>query len=207
MTNPKVGIIDYGVGNHASVLRLLSQIGFRSQIIKEPGQLTCCDLLVLPGVGCFPEAIKNLQKSRLLSSIRDYAEEGNPLIGICLGMQLLADSSVEMGLSSTGLGLIPGAIVKNESSLMHIGWNNLDVQKEDSVLWDFNGTDVYFNHSFCYQGEDRFIAAYSTPRIGHEPIVSVINSGDIWGLQFHPEKSQRSGQDLFKRLILHLTSC
>jgi len=195
-----VGIVDYGVGNHTSVLRCVRQLGFRARISPQPDELDQADVLLLPGVGAFPTAMNRLHASGLVGYLQQAAQLGRPLIGICLGMQLLAENSTELGFTP-GLGLIPGAVEAIGEPRWHIGWNSLEVAEGQTLLHASDGEVMYFNHSYAFQGPEAFVAAWSRVREGSEPLVAAIQRGSVWGLQFHPEKSQAPGLELLDRLI------
>lgn len=195
-----VGIVDYGVGNHTSVLRCVRQLGFRAQISSQPDQLDLADVLLLPGVGAFPAAMERLHATGLAGYLLRAAQLCRPLIGICLGMQLLAESSTELGFTP-GLGLIPGAVESIGDLRWHIGWNSLEVAEGQPLLHSSDGEVMYFNHSYAFRGPEAFVAARSRVRDGAESLVAAIQRGSVWGLQFHPEKSQAPGLALLERLI------
>lgn len=195
-----VGIVDYGVGNHTSVLRCVRQLGFRARISLQPDQLDQADVLLLPGVGAFPTAMERLHATGLVGYLQRAAQLGRPLIGICLGMQLLAESSTELGFT-TGLGLIPGTVDAIGEPRWHIGWNSLEVAEGQPLLHSSDGEMMYFNHSYSFRGPHEFVAVRSRLREGREPLVAAIQRGSVWGLQFHPEKSQSAGLELLERLI------
>jgi len=195
-----VGIVDYGVGNHTSVLRSVRQLGFRVRISTQPDQLDHADVLLLPGVGAFPTAMERLHATGLVEYLQRAAQRGRPLIGICLGMQLLAESSTELGFT-LGLGLIPGAVQAISEPSWHIGWNSLEVASNQPLLHASDGEVMYFNHSYSYRGPEAFVAAWTRVCEGSQPMVAAIQRGSVWGLQFHPEKSQRPGLELLERLI------
>jgi len=195
-----VGVVDYGVGNHTSVLRCVRRLGFRARISSQPDQLDQADVLLLPGVGAFPTAMERLHATGLVGYLQRAAQLGRPLIGICLGMQLLAESSTELGFTP-GLGLIPGAVEAIGEPRWHIGWNSLEVPLRHQLLHASDGEVMYFNHSYCFRGPTDFVVAISRVYEGSEPLVAVIQRGSVWGLQFHPEKSQGPGLELLDRLI------
>lgn len=195
-----VAIVDYGVGNHTSVLRCVRQLGFRAWISPQPGKLDQADVLLLPGVGAFPTAMERLHATGLVGYLQRAAQLGRPLIGICLGMQLLAESSTELSFTP-GLGLIPGAVEAIGEPRWHIGWNSLEVADGQPLLHASDGEVMYFNHSYAYRGPEDFVAARTRLREGSEPLVAAIQRGSVLGLQFHPEKSQASGLELLERLI------
>jgi len=193
----EVAIIDYGMGNHASVAHSLRNIGFRVRVSQEPAKLNLVDVLILPGVGAFPAAMDALYERDLVTYIQEQARLGRPLIGICLGMQLFASTSLEHG-NTVGLDLIPGNIVPFSDHDVHIGWNTLECIKKDSLLYQSDGQSLYFNHSFYYQGSPEFeIATARNPMV----FSAAIQRGNIIGLQFHPEKSDKLGLKIIENFL------
>lgn len=201
MSYVTVGIVDYGMGNHASVIHSLRNLGFRVRVSAEPAVLDAADVIVLPGVGAFPAAIQALHQRGLVSYLQKQAREQRPILGICLGMQLLTSASHEFQYTA-GLDIIPGEVVPLTSAKWHIGWNTLECVEAGSLLQPSDGQAFYFNHSFCYQGPSEYQVALSRHP---EPFASVIRRGNVVGIQFHPEKSQKAGRVLLKNLILGLT--
>ncbi len=195
-----VAIVDYGVGNHTSVLRCVRKLGFRAVISQSAAQLDQADVLLLPGVGAFPTAMERLHALDLVNYLHRAAQLGRPLIGICLGMQLLAESSMELGFTP-GLGLIPGPVEAIGEPRWHIGWNSLEAAPGHPLLQASDGEVMYFNHSYAYRGPEEFVVARSRVTEGGLPLVAAIARGSVTGLQFHPEKSQQPGLDLLARLI------
>ena len=195
-----VGIVDFGVGNHTSVLRCVRQMGFRARISHQPDHLDQADVLLLPGVGAFPTAMERLYATGLVSYLQRAAQLRRPVIGICLGMQLLAQSSTELGFTP-GLGLIPGAVEAIGAPRWHIGWNSVEVDDSQSLLKASDGAVMYFNHSYVFRGPEAFVAAHARVSEWSEPLVAAIHRDSVWGLQFHPEKSQSPGLELLERLI------
>jgi len=197
MSKLTVGIVDYGVGNLASLRQALFEIGFRCRISDQPSVLDACHVLVLPGVGAFRPAIEALRSRGLDQYLIAQAAEGRPLLGICLGMQLLADESLEHG-SERGLGIIPGAIVPFGAPHWHIGWNTIEHTTSDPLFAESDGDAFFFTHSFVYEGP----AAYRVAQTKFERVFSsVIRRDRVVGVQFHPEKSQQAGRALLQRLI------
>lgn len=195
-----VGIVDYGMGNHASVSHSLRDIGFRVRISADATVLNEVDVLLLPGVGAYPSAMKALHERNLVEYLREKAREQHPIIGICLGMQLLTTGSYEHCYTA-GLNLVPGEVMPLEGSKWHIGWNTIVCVQHDALLSGSDGQTFYFNHSFSYRGPTEYQVALS-----HHPtpLTSVIRRGSIVGLQFHPEKSQAAGRVILKNLITGL---
>jgi imidazole glycerol-phosphate synthase subunit HisH len=200
MSNLTIGIIDYGMGNHASVMHILKSMGFKVRISDDPQILNNTNILILPGVGAFPSAMQALRDRGLVNYLQKQAEMQRPMIGICLGMQLLTTASYEFEYT-LGLGLIEGEIVPLASSKWHIGWNEIKCLQQDLLLESSNHQAFYFNHSFTYQGAVKYQIAIAQHS---QTITAVIRSGSIVGLQFHPEKSQVAGNELLKNLIMGL---
>ena len=163
----------------------VKKLGFRVRVSSNLEELDSADVLLLPGVGAFPKAMDRLNKLGLADYLRRAAQLGRPIIGICLGMQLLTEGSSELG-ETAGLSLIPGKVTEIGKPKWHIGWNGLEVVGEKESLIQSDG-DVYFNHSFAYNGPDEFISAYSRVSDTNK-IVAIISRGSVVGIQFHPEK-------------------
>lgn len=201
MNQVTVGIVDYGMGNHASVIHSLRDLGFRVRVSDVPEVLDASDILVLPGVGAFPAAMQVLHQRGLVSYLQQQAREQRPIIGICLGMQLLTSASHEFQYTA-GLDLIPGEVVPLTGAKWHIGWNTLECVNTDPLLQPSDGQAFYFNHSFCYQGPNE----YQVGLARHPgPFAAVIRRGNSVGIQFHPEKSQAAGRALLKNIISGVT--
>ncbi|MBN1548077.1 MAG: imidazole glycerol phosphate synthase subunit HisH [Syntrophaceae bacterium] len=195
-----IGIVDYGMGNHASVVHSLRHLGFRVRITKEPAHLDLVDALVLPGVGAFPTAMQTLHEEGLVTYLQEQARLQRPLIGICLGMELLASVSYEYNYTA-GLDLIPGEIVPFANQGWHIGWNTLECTQRNEWFQPSDGLAFYFNHSFYYEGPMEYQIAVTRHPVA---FAAVIRRGSVVGLQFHPEKSQTAGKELLKNLIMGL---
>ncbi|WP_319245057.1 imidazole glycerol phosphate synthase subunit HisH [uncultured Propionivibrio sp.] len=200
MSKLSVGIVNYGVGNLASVRHCLQELDFRCRVSDDTAVLSGCDLLLLPGVGAFPLAMKALQACGLDRYLVEQSAQGRPLLGICLGMQLLADASHEGGLTR-GLGLIPGEVVSLGQGRWHIGWNSVE-KLGASPLFDLDGGDCfYFNHSYVYRGADE----YQLCRTRFDgDFAAMIGTGKTVGIQFHPEKSQIAGHALLQKIVRRL---
>lgn len=203
MKRVKIDIIDYGMGNLQSVRNALERLGCEVGVSSDPKSIGNADALVLPGVGAFGEAMGNLQQRNLVAPLRRAVlEEGKPLLGICLGMQLLADSSEERG-EFRGLSLIPGAVKKISVSaglrLPHIGWNSVSLRKPDPLFGGIpDGGAFYFVHSYRFECDDTYVAGLTD--YGTE-ITAAVQKDRIFGVQFHPERSQRKGLRLLKNFI------
>lgn len=200
MNRVTVAIVDYGLGNHASIRHALQDAGMRVRIGADAETLDACDVLLLPGVGAFPAAMQRLQSTGLDKYLRHAAFSGRALLGICLGMQLLVEESLEFG-HSVGLGILPGKAVALHAPAWHIGWNNLHGTGNDPAVQSFHGEQVYFNHSYALQCEAAYVTAVAM--LG-QPIVAAIRREKIVGLQFHPEKSQSVGHQMLSSLITEL---
>lgn len=198
-------IIDYGMGNLASVRRAFEECGANVVVSDNPSDLESATQLVLPGVGAFADGIQNLKDNGWVPAIRKATlENGIPFLGICLGMQLIADKSFEGG-EHAGLGLIAGEVVRFKATsqnerIPHIGWNEIS-PKNDSPLFHgiAQGTDVYFVHSYHFVVKDPQHVIATTPYCGE--FVSAVATGKIFGVQFHPEKSAKSGFQILKNFL------
>ena len=192
-----VVVVDYGVGNHSSILRSLQTLGYRCRVTHEKESLASADLILLPGVGAFPPAIKAIEIRGLSDYLRGWARNGKPVLGICLGMQLMADSSTEFG-QTAGLGLIPGHVLPLQQAKWHIGWNTFESIGNNSLLRSIDGKSVYFNHSFVLEAPVEYVVGVA--RI-QTPFVVAVRRDNVMGLQFHPEKSQTIGLKALKHVI------
>ena len=197
-----IGIIDYGVGNLFSLKSSFDAIGIETFVSGDAERLTTADRLVLPGVGAFADAAEKLRRSGLDAYICRRTEEGTPLLGICLGMQMLFEKSYEYG-EYRGLGLLKGSVVPMQERLPkplktpHMGWNALNICREDSKLFSNTrqGEFVYFVHSYsAVECEDSLAA---TVEYGI-PITAAVEKGNIFGCQFHPEKSGSVGLEILR---------
>ena len=199
-----VAIIDYNMGNLASVYNACKLIGVKADIVSDPLKVKDYDKVILPGVGAFADAMENLETTGMKSAVLEFAASGKPMIGICLGMQLLFDSSEEFGLTK-GLGLIPGKVVAFDKSKMdmkdhkvpHIGWNKLF--HKDSKLFDgLENPYLYFVHSFHVVTEDKY--TIGTTHYGYD-FTSSVQKDNIYGFQPHPEKSHDNGIKILKNFM------
>lgn len=184
-------IIDYGVGNLSSLISACEAIGFKVEVSGDPALILAADALILPGVGAFGAAMKELEKRGLISLIKEKAQNGTPMLGICLGMQLFFDYSEENGFYE-GLGLIKGSVkrIPETVKVPHMGWNQLD-----------SGEYVYYVHSYYVETEPEFVAAYSDYGV---KVPGIVQQGRLLGMQFHPEKSSSAGLGLlnkFKEMV------
>lgn len=193
---PFVAIIDYGLCNLDSIRRAIEMCGGDPFITDDPARLNDANLLILPGVGAFGAAMSNLKARGMDQAICDQVEAGIPLLGICLGMQLLGTRSTEGG-TFDGLDLIKGDVVRleeqsSEDRIPHIGWNSVRFDADDPLFADIaSDTDFYFVHSYHMRCQDTTSVAASTPYCGR--FAAVVRRDNVAGAQFHPEKSQKAG--------------
>jgi imidazole glycerol-phosphate synthase subunit HisH len=191
----QVAVIDYGMGNRRSVEKALEHVGARATITDDHDRLRASDGLVLPGVGAFPQAMRNLDALGLPELIRELVHQGKPLLGICLGMQLLFDTSHEMG-GAAGLGLIGGAVSRLETGglrVPHIGWNEVRLERASPLTAELPeaGCPFYHVHSFAARPRDP-ATVIGTTEYG-ERFATIVGRENVFGVQFHPEKSSRNG--------------
>lgn len=200
MTRHTIGIVDYGAGNLASVRHALRSMGYRSRCSNDRDTLASSDLLLLPGVGAFPAAMEALQAQKLVDFIREEAAGGKPVVGICLGMQLLAESSTEWQFTA-GIGLIPGEVLGLRQANWHIGWNSLEVIVDDPMFRVADGRAMYFNHSYAFDPPPEYRMAVARLDSRSQPFTVAVRRKNVVGLQFHPEKSQAAGRRLLSSVI------
>jgi glutamine amidotransferase len=197
-----IGIVDYNVGNVNSVKNAIEILGYRAIISNDIKVLNHCSHLILPGVGAFKEAIEQLRNSGLIDFLEEFIfKEKKPILGICVGMQLMFNSSSEDGYH-IGLGWLGGDVkslnVPKDFKLPHVGWNNIELKNNNLFYNIENGVDYYFDHTFeCIASENIVIATTNYPN----KIDSAINKNNIYAVQFHPEKSQIDGLRIFKNFI------
>ena len=195
-------IIDYGMGNLRSVAKAFEALQVKSQISNQPDEIEAATRLVLPGVGAFGEGMANLRKLNLIELLTDKVKQGTPFLGICLGMQMLAQSSTEGGLHQ-GLGWIEGQVdlltsPSGKLKLPHVGWN--EVEAAESRLYRGLSTrpSFYFVHS--YQLITQAALLVSRAEYGSSFVAS-LEQENLWGTQFHPEKSQKSGMQVLRNFL------
>lgn len=190
-------IVDYGVGNLKSVANAMKYLGLDTRISGEKGDLERADSILLPGVGAFPDAAEKLRGTGLDREIMRQAER-KPVLGICLGMQLLFDMGYEVR-PCAGLGLIPGKVdrIETDLKLPHIGWNSLTFQNDSPLFRGLeDGERVYFVHSFCaYAEREDTVTARTDYGLS---LVAAVGSGNVFGCQFHPEKSGETGLKILR---------
>ncbi|MDQ0975194.1 glutamine amidotransferase [Neobacillus niacini] len=197
-----IGIVDYGMGNLFSVSKALERLNADYFISGDREELLSADALLLPGVGSFRDAMEVLQAD----TIKEFAESGKPLLGICLGMQLLFEDSDENGFTK-GLGLLPGHVrrfsgtnAKGETyKVPHMGWNKLEFVKSSPLLDGLEEDYVYFVHSYYVSAENS--EALLAKANYHEEVSAVVGKDNIFGMQFHPEKSSKLGMALLNNFL------
>ena len=194
-------IVDYGVGNLFSLRSSLAAIGEEAEVTGDARRIAAADRVILPGVGAFADARRKLAETGMDEAVLDAAESGKPLLGICLGMQLLFERSHEYG-EHAGLGLLRGEVVGMAGRIPaglpipHIGWNALDILRPGGILKYVKGGDcVYFVHSYCAVGCDESLTA--TAEYGMA-VTAAVSLGNVHGCQFHPEKSGRVGLSILR---------
>lgn len=204
----EIGVIDYGMGNRRSVQKAIEHVGARARITHEHDELRAADGLVLPGVGAFPQAMRNLHALGLLDLIRELAADAVPLLGICLGMQLLFDRSEELGRTA-GLGLIPGRVTRIDAGglrVPHIGWNEVRFERSSPLTAGLpqKGCPFYHVHSFAVRpGDGRDVVG--TTEYG-ERFATIVSRGSVNAVQFHPEKSSAHGLAMLRNFVAACTS-
>ena len=197
-----VAVVDYGVGNLFSLCSSLRAIGAEAVVTDDPAVLAAADRILLPGVGAFGDAADKLRERGLFDVLRNLANDGKPLLGICLGMQLLFEKGYEYG-EHEGLGLIQGAVrpiaevIPEGLKIPHIGWNALSLGEKKHPLFRYleEGECVYFVHS--YYGTDCAESVIATAEYG-APLTAAVANGNVMGCQFHPEKSGKAGLSILR---------
>jgi glutamine amidotransferase len=199
-----IAIIDYGMGNLRSVSKAFERLGFAVNVTRNPRQIDDASHVVLPGVGAFPDCMRNLEEMGLIDPVHRALSSGKPFLGICLGLQLLFTESEEFGLHK-GLGWLRGRVVRFQDKglkVPHMGWNTLEIRKTTPVLQGLpTNAMVYFVHSYYVVPEDPSVIA-TTTEYG-QPFASSIATGNLFACQFHPEKSQAVGL----RLLRNFAQC
>jgi len=206
-----IGIVDYNMGNLASVINAFAKVGANASLESDPTKLAQYDKLILPGVGAFGDAMEHLKENGMDKAVIAYAQSGKPLLGICLGMQLLFESSEEFG-STQGLGLIPGKVVAFDEAkfdhpqkVPHMGWNEtFQMRNEKLEIRNdlFKGLPddfyLYFVHSYHAVCDDKY--AIGKTHYGYE-FVSAVQNNNIYGIQPHPEKSHENGLKIIENFV------
>lgn len=198
-----IAIVDYGMGNLHSVSKAVERLGYTALVTGDEQEILGASGVILPGVGAFGDAMQHLRETKLDTVVKQVSENGTPLLGICLGMQLLFSRSEEHG-SHEGLGILPGDVVRFEEraeyKVPHMGWNELEFKHQDSPL--FNGLEeghVYFVHSYHVKPEVESNLLAVTD-YGY-PVTAIVGQGSVYGMQFHPEKSGELGMQLLNNFL------
>ena len=199
-----IALIDYGIGNLRSVKKAFEAVGTNIVQTSESNLILNADKVVLPGVGAFKDGVKGLQNRNLIPTLLELKRRKTPLLGICLGMQLLFDASSEMG-NNKGLGFIEGEVRKFSNSALKIpqtGWNQIEIINKSPLLKDVKDQSyVYFNHSYyCDPSKSVDMIAQTDYGLAY---ASAVQKGSIYGVQFHPEKSQDIGLIILKNFVEH----
>ncbi len=197
-----IAVIDYNMGNLRSVQNAFDKVGAEAKIVSDPKEVGKFDKLLLPGVGAFGDAMEHLRKSGMDEAIKDFAKSGKPILGICLGMQLLFEKSYEFG-ENEGLGLIEGEVVAFDKSkfqkplkVPHMGWNEVFVFRDTPIFKDLpKAFYLYFVHSFHAVCDDKYVIGKTF--YGYE-FVSAVCKDNVYGIQPHPEKSHDNGLKIIK---------
>jgi len=198
-----IGVIDLGRGNIGSVFNALKFLGESPCVLDSPRRINDCKKIILPGVGSFFSSMTELKSRNFSEALRGFAAHGGKILGICLGMQLLASLGTENG-EIEGLNLIPGKVRRMSPPdgfrVPHVGWNGVNRKQRHPIFQGVKeGVDFYFTHSFIFEVDDPSHAVGST-NYG-EAFTSVVVSGNVWGVQFHPEKSQKNGLRILKNFL------
>ncbi len=204
MSGPRaqIAIVDYGMGNLRSAAKAIEHVGAAATVTADPEALAAADALVLPGVSAFPEAMRRIGARDLAAPIRERVAAGVPLLGICLGMQLLFESSSEHG-GAEGLGLLPGHVDELKADRLktpHIGWTPVERQRDSALTAGLpaGGEPFYFVHSFVARPHPEHLLA--TSRYGEE-FAAIVGDGRVFGTQFHPEKSSAAGLRMLAEFV------
>lgn len=197
-------IIDYNIGNLKSVTGAFSRIGLETVVSRDKDVIRSADAIVLPGVGAFPVAMDNLKKFDLIDILKERKEAGIPILGICLGMQILFEKGYEVK-ETKGLGFIPGTVeyMEIDEKIPHMGWNQLHFNQVHPILKNIHeNDDVYFVHSYMAHCPHENLVAYTD--YGNAKVTALVQNKNVIGCQFHPEKSGAVGQQIllaFKEMI------
>lgn len=195
-----IAIIDYGMGNLHSVSKAVERLGYEALVTSDPDEIMAADGAILPGVGAFGDAMDNLRETGLKDTVLRYAASGKPLLGICLGMQLLFAESEEHG-KHEGLSLLPGKVIRFRGpyKVPHMGWNKLSFRKASPLLEGLEEGHVYFVHSYHAIPEQTADLLATTDY--YQAVTAIVGRNNVYGMQFHPEKSGELGMRLLERFL------
>ncbi|MBN6186907.1 imidazole glycerol phosphate synthase subunit HisH [Aneurinibacillus sp. BA2021] len=194
-----IAIIDYGMGNLHSVSKAVERLGYEYTFVSDAEALNEAEGAILPGVGAFGDAMKNLKERGLVEPIRQFAASGKPLLGICLGMQLLFAGSTEHG-NHEGLGILPGQVIRfaGDYKIPHMGWNRLEFLQTDRIFDEVEEGYVYFVHSYFLQPSEENRPVLLATADYYQEVPGIVGRGNVYGMQFHPEKSGTVGMKLLE---------
>jgi glutamine amidotransferase len=198
-----IGIVNYNMGNLASVKNAFDKIGANAEIVSDAEKLKNYDKLIFPGVGAFGDAMEHLKETNLDEAMREYVQSGKYVLGVCLGMQLLFESSEEFG-EHKGLGIIPGKVVRFDKKIEsthkvpHMGWNKMFFKGHSPLFDGLNDPYLYFVHSYHVVCDDEYVIGKTI--YGYE-FVSAVNKDNVFGFQPHPEKSHEAGLKILDNFV------
>jgi glutamine amidotransferase len=199
----KIGIVDYNMGNLASVKNAFDKIGADAEIVGDAEKLKNYDKLIFPGVGAFGDAMEHLKKTGMDEAIKEFIKSGRYVLGVCLGMQLLFEKSEEFG-KHKGLGVIEGEVVRFDETrvgnhkIPHMGWNKMFFTKNTPFFEELNNPYLYFVHSYHVVCDEKYVIGKTI--YGYE-FVSAVNKENVFGFQPHPEKSHNAGLKILKNFV------
>ena len=200
--SPSVAVVDYGIGNLFSAVQGIARAGASSELTADPSRILKAEGVVLPGVGHFGSCMKAIRSAGLEATVKQAAASGTPFLAICVGMQMLYDSSEEAP-DVAGLGILSGKVVRlsGDVKLPHMQWNQIEATRPDiPMLEGLDGSWMYFVHSYAPDDKARTAAICRYPT----PLTAAVAEGNIWATQFHPEKSGPAGQRLLENFVLAL---
>lgn len=203
--SPSVAVVDYGIGNLFSAVQGIARAGAASELTADTSRIAKADGVVLPGVGHFGSCMKSIRSAGLEAAVKEAAASGTPFLAICVGMQMLYDSSEEAP-GAAGLGILSGKVIRlrGDVKLPHMQWNQIEATRADQphvpMLEGLDGSWMYFVHSYAPDDEARTVAICRYPT----PVTAAVAEGNIWATQFHPEKSGPDGQRLLENFVLSL---
>jgi glutamine amidotransferase len=202
-----IAVVDYGMGNLGSVAKALRALGVEARITSDRAEIAAAQGVILPGVGAFGDAMAELQARGLEETLKAVVYGGRPFLGICLGLQLLFSAGEEGGYHR-GLGILPGVVVRLQGKIKipHIGWNSLSFPRPTPLFQGVDeGSYVYFVHSYKVVPEDEAVVA---ARVNYgEDFTAAVCAENVWGVQFHPEKSSRVGLTILQNFAREVKAC